>query len=124
MKKNAAVSFFVLLLLTFSSCMKDDFGGIGIEVPTGSDVVSTTNRYRIESVFRGGPGESAGLKAGDIIVSIDNRQLNGLQQEYIVKNLLRGKIGSMVLLEIERETEKENKLILYRIPRMRIVVQD
>ena len=124
MKKKAVLFFLVFSLLTFLSCMKEDFGGIGIEVPTGAETVSKTNRYRIESVFRGGPGESAGLKSGDIIVSIDNLQLDGLRQEYIVKNLLRGKIGSMVLLEIERETDKEKKLILYRIPRMRIVVQD
>ena len=72
MGKKAVAYFFIISFLTFVSCMKEDFGGIGIEVPTGIDKVSKTNRYRIESVFRGGPGESAGLKAGDRVAAAAN----------------------------------------------------
>jgi len=121
--KHAAI-LVLLLIVPFSSCMKDEFGGIGVEVPTGQGKVTKSNPYVIASVFKGGSGESAGLRAGDEIVRVDGRSLIGLEYEYIVQNLLRGKVGSVVTLEIARSVDGERTNIVFRIERIKIVLQD
>ena len=104
-------------------CMKEEFGGIGIEVPAGTEKVSKTNPFVIVSVFKGGTGDAAGLKENDRIEKVDNVPLNGLGQEYIVKNLLRGKVGSVVMLEVVRETGGVKTNMIFRIPRGNIMLQ-
>ena len=103
--------------------MKEEFGGIGIEVPAGTEKVSKTNPFVIVSVFKGGTGDAAGLKENDRIEKVDNVPLNGLGQEYIVKNLLRGKVGSVVMLEVVRETGGVKTNMIFRIPRGNIMLQ-
>lgn len=109
-----------LVLLLLSGCANEEFGGLGIEVPSGQGKVTSQSPYVIVSVFEGGTGYEAGLKPGDIIISVDGIVLKGLQYDYIVQNLLRGKVGSMVTLEIERNGEK----LLFRIPRGKVVLKD
>jgi carboxyl-terminal processing protease len=122
MKPIILTILFVLSLL--AGCMKDEFGGIGIEVPTGQEKVTKKNPYIIASVFKGGSGEAAGLKPGDSVVSIDGQKVEGLQQEYIVNDLLRGKVGSEITLEIEREIDGKKTLMIFKIQRIKIVLQD
>jgi carboxyl-terminal processing protease len=101
------------------SCSKEEFGGLGIEVPTGESTVSADKPYEIVSVFIGGTGHKAGLKAGDKILNIDGRKIEGMNYDYIVNSLLRGKIGSSVLLEIERDGSR----MIYSIQRGKIVLK-
>jgi carboxyl-terminal processing protease len=109
-----------LMVCSLSGCANEEFGGLGIEVPTGQGKVTSQSPYVIVSVFEGGTGHEAGLKPGDIIISVDGVALKGLQYNYVVQNLLRGKVGSMVTLEIERSGER----MLFRIPRGRVVLKD
>jgi len=109
-----------LVMFTLSGCANEEFGGLGIEVPSGQGKVTSQSPYVIVSVFEGGTGYEAGLKPGDIIIAVDGINLKGLQYDYIVQNLLRGKVGSMVTLEIERNGEK----LLFRIPRGKVVLKD
>jgi len=109
-----------LVMFLLSGCANEEFGGLGIEVPSGQGKVTSQSPYVIVSVFEGGTGYEAGLKPGDIIISVDGIVLKGLQYDYIVQNLLRGKVGSMVTLEIERNGEK----LLFRIPRGKVVLKD
>jgi len=108
------------MVCSLSGCANEEFGGLGIEVPTGQGKVTSQSPYVIVSVFEGGTGHEAGLKPGDIIISVDGVALKGLQYNYVVQNLLRGKVGSMVTLEIERSGER----MLFRIPRGRVVLKD
>ena len=114
--------FLVLFILTslFFSCAKEQFGGLGIEVPSGTAIVSDENPYVIVTVFEGFAGDKAGLKENDIILKVDNIELNGLTQEHIYKNLLRGKAGTTVELEVQREDE----IHVYRLLRQKIIVQE
>ncbi len=109
-----------LVIVLLSGCGNEEFGGLGIEVPSGQGKVTSQSPYVIVSVFEGGTGYEAGLKPGDIIISVDGIVLKGLQYDYIVQNLLRGKVGSMVTLEIERNGEK----LLFRVPRGKVVLKD
>lgn len=114
----------LIALFVFAGCMKDEFGGIGIEVPTGQEKVSKKNPYSIASVFKGGSGEAAGLKPGDVIISVDGQKIDGLQQEFIVNNLLRGKVGTEITLEVEREIDSKKTLMIFRVQRIKIVLQN
>lgn len=63
------------------------YGGVGVSVNTDSE------RTVITDVYEGGPMDKAGVKAGDIIVSLDGKSLEGLDQEEISR-MLKGAPGS------------------------------
>lgn len=110
----------VIALCSVSSCSREEFGGLGIEVPSGEGKVTSENPYVIVAVFDGGTGQLAGLKSGDRIISVDGVALKGLQHDYIVTNFLRGRIGSSVTLEVERE----GTLKIVKVPRGRVVLSE
>ena len=124
MKKKFGCILFAAAAVMLSGCVNEEFGGLGIEVPTRHEQVSKTNPFMIVSVFKNGPAESAGLRTGDSIITIDGRPLEGLYEDYIVKNLLRGKISTPVTIEIERGKGAEKKNMLFRLSRVRIVLQE
>jgi C-terminal processing protease CtpA/Prc len=124
MKKKFGCILFAAAAVMLSGCVNEEFGGLGIEVPTRHEQVSKTNPFMIVSVFKNGPAESAGLRTGDSIITIDGRPLEGLYEDYIVKNLLRGKISTPVTIEIERGKGSEKKNMLFRLSRVRIVLQE
>ncbi|MBN1500536.1 MAG: PDZ domain-containing protein [Spirochaetes bacterium] len=111
---------FICILLSSCFAGKDQFGGLGIEVPSGIETVTDENPYKIVNVYEGFPGAQVGLQPGDIIISIDGNVLKGLTQEHIYKNLLRGKAGTTVILEIKRE----DKTLIFRPVRQKIIVQE
>lgn len=115
----AAVMLSGIMLIT-AGCTRHEFGGLGVEVATGAGVVTNENPYKIVSVYEGGTGEKAGLKKGDIILSVDGKKLLGMQHSYIVNNLLRGEVGSIVLLEVKRGEKK----IIYTMQRGKIVLTE
>jgi C-terminal processing protease CtpA/Prc len=69
---------------------------------------------RVTEVPASGPAARAGLRAGDVIVAIDGKPLQGLTSRE-VQRLLTGEVGSSVELEIEREGRRE-RLRLERAP--------
>ena len=114
--------FFLLLLAALCwapCCSQDEFGGLGIEVPSGSGKVSDESPYRIVHVYPGGTGDTAGLKEGDRIVSINGTPLEGLTSEVIASQMLRGKVGTRVVLEIERGGARH----VFSVTRGRVVVR-
>ncbi|HDP80505.1 MAG TPA: PDZ domain-containing protein [Spirochaetes bacterium] len=119
-KRKMAVSVVLAALLVFAhGCSREQFGGLGIEVPSGGGKVSAENPYTIVSVFKGGTGDLAGLQAGDRIISVEGTPLKGKQYDYIVNNLLRGKPGTVVTIEIERGGET----MIFRVLRGKIVLK-
>ena len=75
-----------------------EFGGLGIEVGMENGFV------RVISPIEDTPADKAGVKAGDIIIKLDDTQVKGLALNDAVK-LMRGKRGSSILLTIVREGE-------------------
>ena len=120
MKKITAL-FFTLIAAcaVVVACSSEEFGGLGIEVPSGSGFVTEERPYRIVSVFEGGTGHQAGLLPGDIIESIDGRELRGMQHEHIAMKMLRGRTGSLVVLTVKRD----EKVMPFRVARGKIVLR-
>lgn len=74
------------------------FGGLGMEVGLEDGVV------RVTSPIEDTPAYKAGVKAGDLIIKIDDTAVRGMTLEQAVKRL-RGEPGSKVQLTIFRKGE-------------------
>ncbi len=76
------------------------FGGLGIEVGMEDDVV------KVISPIDDTPAQHAGVKAGDLIIRLDNTPVRGMELSEAVK-LMRGEKGTPITLTIYRESEKK-----------------
>ena len=78
------------------------YQGIGLQIMLGED-----NRLLIMRVFANSPADTAGMMAGDVIVSVAGVDLNGADDVMdTAKNLLAGENGESVTVEIERRGER------------------
>ena len=77
-----------------------EFGGLGIEVGMESGVV------KVISPIDDTPASKAGIKAGDFIVKIDDKQVQGKSLSEAV-DLMRGPVGSSINLTIRRVGQKK-----------------
>ena len=75
-----------------------NFSGVGISI----SVDDKSKLLKVNEVIPGGPAEKAGLQADDTITEIDGRSTRGLSTDDDAK-LLRGKEGTQVRLQIERD---------------------
>ena len=77
-----------------------EFGGLGLEVTMEKGVIS------IVAPIDDTPAHKAGLKSGDLIISMDGVQVKGLSLAESV-SLMRGKPGSEIVLTIVRKDRPE-----------------
>ena len=76
-----------------------EFGGLGIEVGMSDGFI------KVIAPIDDTPAAHAGVKAGDLIIKLDDKSVKGLTLEAAVK-LMRGKKGSKIDLTIAREGEE------------------
>ncbi len=81
---------------SFQSALNGTFSGIGAELGVKDDQLT------VVAPLSGSPAETAGLRAGDIIVSIDGLETAGMSVEWAVSKI-RGEEGTQVTLTIFRE---------------------
>ncbi|MDF1528997.1 MAG: S41 family peptidase [Sedimenticola sp.] len=85
-----------------------EFGGLGIEVGQEDGFV------KVISPIDDTPAQRAGVKAGDLIIRLDEKPVKGMSLEEAV-TLMRGKPGSEVVLTIAREgVEKPLRITIVR----------
>ncbi|MCF6202067.1 MAG: S41 family peptidase [Methylococcaceae bacterium] len=75
------------------------FGGLGIEVTMEDGFV------KVVSPIDDTPAERAGIKAGDLVVRLDEKPVKGMTLAEAVK-IMRGEPGSDILLTVVREGEE------------------
>ena len=80
----------------FEEDVNGNFGGIGAEIGIKE------KQLVIIAPLKGNPAEKAGLKAGDKILAINEKNASGLDVSEAVKKI-RGEIGTAVTLAILRE---------------------
>ena len=93
---------------------KGEFGGLGIEITMEGGYVKVITPIDDTPAFK------AGIEAGDLIIEIDNKSVQGMSLGEAV-DLMRGKIGTSILLTIAREGE--NSPIEVKITRDKIKVK-
>ncbi|MGH8552675.1 MAG: S41 family peptidase, partial [Methylococcales bacterium] len=76
------------------------FGGLGIEVGLENGFI------KIISPIDDTPAQKAGVKAGDLIIRIDDKPVKGMSLEEAVK-IMRGEPGSSITLTVVREHEEQ-----------------
>jgi len=81
---------------------KDDLGGKFDGI--GAQLGLKDNQVVIISPLRNSPAEKVGLKAGDIIVKVDDKEIKGLSLTQVVSQI-RGKRGTTVKLKILRNSQ-------------------
>ena len=91
-----------------------EFGGLGIEVGMEDGLV------KVISPIEDTPAFTAGVKAGDLIIKLDDTLVKGLTLNDAVKRM-RGKPGSSILLTIVRKSE--TKPLQIKVTRAVIKVQ-
>ena len=89
------------------------FGGFGIEVGMENGLV------RVITPIDDTPAQRAGIRAGDLIVSLDGEPVMGLSLSDAVE-LMRGEPGTPITLEVRRKGEAE--LLSFTIERAEIKV--
>ncbi len=87
----------------FAQNVKGSFGGVGMEVGNNKDKLIT-----VIAPLKSSPAEKAGVKAGDILTSVDDKDISGMSVEQAV-GLIRGEIGTKVTFKVYRPSTKENK---------------
>lgn len=87
---------------TFAEDVKGEFGGIGIEVANRDGLLT------VVSPLKDTPAEKSGILAGDVIVKINGNTTEGMTTDHVV-NIIRGKIGTTVNLDIYRKGEIDFK---------------
>ncbi|PQB08274.1 peptidase S41 [Polaribacter filamentus] len=82
-----------------------EYAGIGV------GVYYTKNGIQISEVYKGYAGDKAGLKAGDIITSVDGQALKDMEREQL-SMFLKGTPDTKMAVEIERQGKILKKEIL------------
>jgi carboxyl-terminal processing protease len=95
--------------------LEGNFDGIGIEFNIINDTI------RVITPIIGGPSEKIGIKAGDRIIKVENKNVAGVKitNKQVFENL-RGKSGSRVTVSVLRSPNK--KLIDFKITRGEIPI--
>ncbi len=93
---------------------RGNYSGVGLEVHMENGTV------RVVAAIEGTPAELAGLRSGDIIVSIDDTVLDASNFDQTV-NRLRGKAGSQVKIAVRRVGEDEP--VSYTVTRNNVQVK-
>ena len=82
--------------------LKNSYGGIGSIITWNPKL----KRSMIAEPYEGMPAATSGLKAGDILLEIDGKDLAGKNNEQ-VSEMLRGQVGTSFKLKVKRPGEKK-----------------
>lgn len=87
---------------------KGEFGGLGIEITMEAGFV------KVITPIEDSPADKVGVKAGDYIIKINEKQVKGLNIMEAVK-LMRGKIGTPINITVRRlEVDEDLKFTIVR----------
>lgn len=97
--------------------LSGSFYGVGFTLRINED----EDRPQVVSVIENSPAERSGIKPDDIIAAVDGKDTKGLSLDNVVLRI-RGKKGTKVELEVDREDEEEP--LTFEITREKIDIPD
>ena len=90
-----------------SAALEEEIVGVGVEVREHAEGLL------VVKPLRGGPAAEAGIETGDILVSINNREIAGMKMANSV-DLMKGTSGSQMKVRIYRDGKGERDFVLTR----------
>ena len=90
-----------------SAALEEEIVGVGVEVREHADGLV------VVKPLRGGPAAEAGVETGDVILSINNREIAGMKMATSV-DLMKGTSGSQMKIRIYRDGKGERDFVLTR----------
>jgi carboxyl-terminal processing protease len=97
----------------FQESVEGRFDGVGMTVE------EDRRGLRVLNVFEGAPARRAGIRPGDLVVSVNGRSIAGVNSE-VATARIKGPPGSWVRLEVVTPSSGERRTL--RVPRRRIEV--
>ena len=91
----------------FEESITGNFGGVGLEIDVKNHILT------VVTALKDTPAKRAGIKSGDRIIKIDNQETGTLSLVEAV-NLIRGEIGTNVILTVRREGERDQPITVKR----------
>ena len=88
-------------------------------VGIGVTIRETENGYYVDKVTEDGPGDQAGMLAGDVIVAVDGTSVIGMPVDE-GKTLVQGPAGTTVSITVERAGERITFTIMRNIIRTKV----
>ncbi|OYU95407.1 MAG: peptidase S41 [Bacteroidetes bacterium B1(2017)] len=85
--------------------MTGQYGGVGSQIAPKDDYVVITDPYE------GYPAQKADLRAGDILINVEGKDIKGKSTQDVSK-LLKGQPGTSVKIVIKRNGQELNKTLL------------
>lgn len=112
-KKTCIAILLTLLIIPSCAFAYSDYiiaGGENIGIELNSKGVMVVGVYKVNNSY---PAKDAGLKVGDVIVSINNQTINSIAE--LVENIDRQTTNKNILVEYSRNNEKKTtQLSLYK----------
>jgi carboxyl-terminal processing protease len=98
--------------LTQDVTLTAGLGGASLELTgIGASIKQTGSGVVVASVFAGDPAEHAGLRAGDLILSVDGESTDGMSSADVIQRL-RGQQGASVGVTAQRPATGETVDVL------------
>lgn len=88
-----------------------EYGGIGVAV------YYTNKGIELSKIYKGYSADKAGLKAGDVIVSIDKQPITNMEREQL-STFLKGTPNSTIIVEVDRQ----GKILTKKITRDKVII--
>lgn len=100
----------------FNEQVAGEFSGVGMEVESKGGFIT------VVAPLKDSPAQKAGIQTGDIIVSVDGENVEGVATEEVV-SIIRGEIGTDVTLGIARRNKDTNAVTSLTITITRAKIQ-
>ena len=77
--------------------LESEFIGIGVVLEMKDDLPV------VKEVYKASPAEKAGMKANDIFIKVDDKEITGMKMEEVVSLIKKGNRGDKVKITVKRE---------------------